>query len=56
MKRMTGLVALALALLAGAADGQNDNTKLDPISYADLGKLVRSHKGKVVVVYVWAHY
>lgn len=30
--------------------------KLDTISYADLGKLVRADKGKVVLVYFWAHY
>lgn len=56
MSRLTALAALLLLLSLGPAAGQNDNAKLGSISYADLGKLIRLHKGKAVVVYVWAHY
>jgi hypothetical protein len=56
MSRLSGLVALLLVLFFGTATAQIDNTKLQSISYADLGKLVRSYKGKPVVVYFWAHY
>ena len=38
--------AALLALLAGA--------DLKPLTYPELCKEVRSHKGKVVVVYFWA--
>jgi hypothetical protein len=31
-----------------------EKTASRPIAYADLGKLVRSHRGKVVVVDVWS--
>src|SRR5262249_5922246 len=51
---------LALAgLLAGAmfASAQPAGAPALPkVSYADLGKLVRGHRGKVVVVYFWADY
>jgi len=51
---------LALAgLLAGAvfASAQPAGPPALPkVSYADLGKLVRGHRGKVVVVYFWADY
>jgi hypothetical protein len=51
---------LALAgLLAGAmlASAQSPGPPTLPkTSYADLGKLVRGHRGKVVVVYFWADY
>jgi hypothetical protein len=50
------LLTLLAVLLAGAALAQPAKPKLETISYADLGKLVRSNKGKVVVVYFWAHY
>jgi hypothetical protein len=46
---------MALFLVMGSAAAQDDHTKLKSITYADLGKLVRSHKGKPIVVYVW-HY
>ena len=56
MSRLSALAALLLTLVFGTATGQNDNTKVQSISYPDLGKLVRSYKGKPVVVYFWAHY
>jgi len=55
MPRPLTLSALALLLVLGSAAGQDDYTKLKSINYADLGKLVRSYKGKPIVVYVW-HY
>ena len=45
-----------LLLLFTSAAGQPAPAKLETVSYADLGKLVRAQKGKVVVVYFWAHY
>ena len=53
MPRPLRLSALLILLALGSAAAQNDNTKPQTISYAELGKLVRSHKGKAVVVYVW---
>ena len=56
MSRFFGLACLLAALSLGVAVGQDDNRQLESIKYADLGKLVRSYKGKPVVVYFWAHY
>jgi hypothetical protein len=56
MSRLSALAGLLLLLALGTAVGQNDNAKLGSLSYPELGKLVRSYKGKPVVVYVWAHY
>jgi hypothetical protein len=53
MSRPLRLSALLILLALGSAAGQSDNAKLQSITYADLGKLVRSHKGKPIVVYVW---
>jgi hypothetical protein len=53
--RLVGLSVLGLLLVVGLAAAQDDNTKLRSIKYDDLGKLVRSHKGKPIVVYFW-HY
>lgn len=50
------LLALLVALLAGAALAQPAKDKLETVSYAELGKIVRASKGKVVLVYFWAHY
>jgi hypothetical protein len=56
MYRSLSLSALLLLALApGPAAAQDDNTKLRSIKYDDLGKLVRSYKGKPIVVYFW-HY
>jgi hypothetical protein len=46
-----GMIALTLA----AAPAVGGEVTLQNMSYKDLGKLVRSHKGKVVVVDFW-HY
>jgi len=53
MSRLGSLAALLLVLVLGSVAGQDDNTKLRTITYDGLGKLVRSHKGKPLVVYVW---
>jgi hypothetical protein len=56
------LGALLFSLMLGAATapsaGQAAGGKvtLQDIKYADLGKLIRSLKGKVVVVDFWAFY
>jgi hypothetical protein len=62
MTRLT-LPALALALMLGTAarpapeppqaDGK---VTLQDIKYDDLGKFIRSQKGKVVVVDFWGEY
>jgi hypothetical protein len=51
-----GLLAVAMAALAAPGAGQAPADKVDlrTMSYAELGKLVRSLKGKVVVVDFWA--
>jgi hypothetical protein len=46
-----GVIALTLA----AAPAPAGDVTLQNMSYQELGKLVRSHKGKVVVVDFW-HY
>jgi hypothetical protein len=50
-----GLLAVAMAALAapGAGQGTADKVALQTMSYPELGKLVRSLKGKVVVVDFW---
>ena len=53
MPRPLRLSALLILLALRSAVAQTDNTKPQSITYAELGKLVRSHKGKAVVVYVW---
>ena len=51
----TVLTALCLAILAGAhAQPPKPEVAIKTIAYADLGKLVRDNKGKVIVVDVWA--
>lgn len=52
MKRIAGLCLLAGALTAAA----QAPVKVPAVSYADLGKLVREQRGKVVVVYFYAEY
>ncbi len=46
-------LALWLAHIAPAQQG-NAAIRVEKVKYADLGKLVRSHTGKVVVVDFWA--
>jgi hypothetical protein len=60
MKRATGRVvcgvlALALTSAAPTANEKADVT-LKTVHYAELGRIVRDLKGKVVVVDFWAHY
>jgi thiol-disulfide isomerase/thioredoxin len=60
-RKLFGLAALAALVLwsADAAPAQqaaDPVVRVDKIKYADLGQLVRSHKGKVVVVDFWADF
>ena len=50
-----GFLAVAMAAVAAPGAGQSaaDKVTLQTMSYAELGKLVRSLKGKVVVVDFW---
>jgi len=47
--------ALAITLLASGvvALAQDKDVEMKTVSYADLGKAIRAHKGKVVVVDLW---
>ena len=47
------LAGAALSLLA-AAPPDEPKAAATKIKYADLGKLVRSHQGKIVVVDFWS--
>ena len=53
MSRIPGLALLGV-LACSVALAQAAKPGLETISYADLGKLVRANKGKVVVVYFWS--
>jgi hypothetical protein len=57
---LAGTLTLALAVAGTAApeaSGPTDEgVTLKPVKYADLCKLVRGLKGKVVVLDVWAEY
>ncbi len=51
----TALAGLLAGLMMGTlAPAQPAKPSLQTISYADLGKLVRENKGKVVLVYFWS--
>lgn len=50
-----GLAALLLAL-ASPTPAADEKIAAKPVSYAELGKLVRGYKGKVVVVDFWSVY
>jgi hypothetical protein len=53
--RLGGLTALLLVMgLGGAAPAAE--TVARPIKYADLGKMVRAQRGKVVLVDFWSVY
>ena len=43
-----------VALTATTSAQSGDKIAAQPSKYADLGKLVRSHRGKVVVVDFWS--
>lgn len=53
VRRLAGLLAL-LPFVALAQAQEKKPGPLDPVSYEELGKLVREQKGKVVVVYLWS--
>jgi hypothetical protein len=56
--RRTIRVGLALGLLAllGPATAADPAIKLKSVKYDDLTKEIRTHKGKIVVVDIWAEY
>jgi Skp family chaperone for outer membrane proteins len=45
---------LGLMAATTSAEPARDVLAARPIKYADLGKLVRSHRGKVIVVDFWS--
>ncbi len=49
-------VLVGLVSLTATGSGEPATTQIvaQPIGYADLGKLVRSHRGKVLVVDFWS--
>jgi hypothetical protein len=51
-------ISLALAVIGAPPAGEpgGGEIALRPVKYADLGKTVRSLKGKVVLVDFWAEY
>jgi hypothetical protein len=64
MRRSTrmasGLLTLSLAV-AGfgappAGEPAGSEITMRPVKYSDLGKMIRSYKGKVVIVDFWAEY
>jgi thiol-disulfide isomerase/thioredoxin len=60
-RKLFGLAALAGLVLYSAdavpaRQGADAAIRVEKVKYADLGKLVRSHKGKVVVVDFWADF
>jgi hypothetical protein len=52
--KLGGLVLLLGTMGLAAAQKADDKIAAKPIRYADLGKLVRGHRGKVVVVDFWS--
>jgi hypothetical protein len=58
ISKIGGMVGLLLAVgVAATAPGDaSDETAAKAVGYADLGKVVRGHRGKVVVVDFWANY
>ena len=57
---LTVVVCLSFAGLGGADDGRapakTDDIKLLPIKAADIEKVIAAHKGKVIVLDVWAEF
>jgi hypothetical protein len=49
---LVGVMGLTAATTS--AQPATDKIAARPITYADLGKLVRSHRGKVIVVDFWS--
>jgi hypothetical protein len=52
--KLVGVVALLSTMSMIAAQTPEEKIAARPITYSDLGKLVRSHRGKVVIVDVWS--
>ena len=50
---MRTVVAITLLAFGVFARAQDKDVEVKPVSYADLGKAIRAHKGKVVVVDLW---
>lgn len=52
--KLGGLAVLLGIMSVAAAQKPEDKIAARPVSYTDLGKLVRRHRGKVIVVDVWS--
>jgi hypothetical protein len=52
--KLSGLAVLLGTMSLVAAQTPEDKIVARPVSYTDLGKLVRSHRGKVIVVDLWS--
>jgi hypothetical protein len=52
--KLSGLAVLLGTMSLVAAQTTEDKIAARPASYTDLGKLVRSHRGKVIVVDLWS--
>ncbi len=52
--KVSGLAVLLGTMSLVAAQTTEDKIGARPITYTDLGKLVRSHRGKVIVVDLWS--
>jgi hypothetical protein len=54
----SGLIALCLASAGAGAPERSagGEVTLRPVKYAELGKIVRGYRGKVVLVDYWADY
>lgn len=50
------LVGMGLAMAAAPASSSADKISAQSIKYADLGKLIRAQRGKVVLVDFWSVY
>jgi hypothetical protein len=53
-RQLAGLAVLVATMSLAAAQPTENKIAARPITYTDLGKLVRSYRGKVVVVDVWS--
>jgi hypothetical protein len=57
MRSLKAAVLLALgAALASPTPAADEKIAAKPVTYTELGKLVRGYKGKVVVVDFWSVY
>jgi hypothetical protein len=53
---LLGAMTLMTAAVAPSAESADGTITARPITYTDLGKLVRGYRGKVVVVDFWSVY